>query len=66
MKPFVSLVLVVVVGLVAGSIIGFILGAGVYFGSIPGAVVAVAYFAWAATAFWKIAWDGRSTCVKSY
>jgi hypothetical protein len=46
MRLFVSLGIVVVVGLAAGSIIGSILGAGVYFGSIPGAVVAVAVFAW--------------------
>jgi hypothetical protein len=46
MRLVVALALTVIVGLVAGDIIGVILGAGSYRGSIPGAVMAVAVFLW--------------------
>jgi hypothetical protein len=46
MRLVISLGLVVIVGLVAGDIIGMILGAGSYWGSLPGAIVAVSVFLW--------------------
>jgi hypothetical protein len=46
MRLIVALALVVIVGLIAGDIIGVILGAGSYRGALPGAVVAVAIFMW--------------------
>ncbi len=46
MRLVVTLALVVIVGLIAGDIVGVILGAGPYGGSIPGAVLAVSIFAW--------------------
>jgi hypothetical protein len=46
MRLVVSSALVVIVGLIAGDIIGVILGAGSYRGAIPGAVVAVSVFVW--------------------
>jgi hypothetical protein len=39
-------VLVVVVGLITGARIGVILGFSSYSGAVPGAVVAIAIFAW--------------------
>jgi uncharacterized membrane protein YfcA len=46
MRLVVTLALAVIVGLVAGDIIGIILGAGPYRGSLPGVVVVVGLFMW--------------------
>jgi predicted membrane protein len=46
MRLVVALALVVIVGLIAGGMIGDIVGARAYRGSIPGAIVAVSVFAW--------------------
>jgi hypothetical protein len=46
MRLVVAWVLVVVVGLITGARIGVILGFSSYSGAVPGAVVAIAIFAW--------------------